>query len=70
VPGDFHRTAETAAQPHRAADAALKEARRALADAAYRFLIRCHKTGLLPQKQLRSACERIGVGVDLRDVRP
>jgi len=70
VPGDFHQTAETAARPHRATDVELKEARRGLANAAYRFLIRCHRAGLLPQKQLRSSCERLGIGVDLRDVTP
>ncbi len=56
--------------PRRAPDGPRRVARRAVADAAHRFLLRCHREGLIPESRLRAACEQLGVGVDPTDVRP
>lgn len=56
-------------RPRRAPDGSRRLARRAVADAAYRFLVRCHSEGLIPESRLRAACEQLHVGVDAMDVR-
>ena len=68
VQGDFLRTAEDVSRPMRAPDAELKVARRALGDAAYRFLVRCYKAGVINKEPLRDLCNQLGIGVDLRDL--
>jgi hypothetical protein len=47
----------------------LEEAKRRLKDAAYKFLLRCHRGGLLDEAGLKAGCERVGTSVDLKDLR-
>lgn len=44
-------------------------ARRRLKDAAYKFLLRCHRAGLVDEGGLRAACDRVGTSVDLDDLK-
>ena len=46
----------------------LKEALRALRDAAYHFLVRCHKTGFIDERRLREAAELVGTGINVSDL--
>jgi hypothetical protein len=55
--------------PRRVPDAALREARRSVTEATYRFLIRCFHDGLIQAKQIRSICEELGIGIDPADLR-
>jgi hypothetical protein len=55
--------------PRRVADADLREARRSVSEAAYRFLVRCCNDGLIPESRLRSLCDSLGIGVDAADLR-
>jgi hypothetical protein len=57
-------TARRAAPPRRVPDRELREARQALVEAAYRFLARCRKEGLVSLAQLAAARETLGVGSD------
>jgi hypothetical protein len=61
-------TQSAPAQLRRVSDAELREARRALCDAAYRFLVRCFKEGLITDARLRAACETLGVSIDRADL--
>jgi hypothetical protein len=54
----------------RVAHGALREARRSLTEATYRFLIRCCNDGLIPESQLRAVCVSLDIGVETTDIRP
>jgi hypothetical protein len=54
--------------PARIRDQELEEAQRRLKDAVYHFLLRCHRTGLLDEGELKNLCERVGTSVDLKDL--
>jgi hypothetical protein len=55
--------------PRRVPDAQLKEARRSLCNAAYRFLVRCHNDGLVEQATLQQACDHLGISIQASDLR-
>lgn len=44
------------------------EARRELIDAAYYFLARCYRIGLLNQEELKQKCDTIGTSIDPNDL--
>jgi hypothetical protein len=47
------------------------QSRQQMCEAAYRFLLRCFRDGLLDESKLRQLCERLNIGVETRDlVRP
>jgi hypothetical protein len=46
----------------------MAEAKQRVKDAAYRFLLRGHRTKLLDRAALIAACERIGTSVDFADL--
>lgn len=50
-------------------DGQLKVARVELIDAAYAFLVRCHKAQLIDEPSLRKALESIGTNLDPSDVK-
>ena len=58
----------TASLPARPPETEIKDARNRLRDSAYRFLVRCHKTGFIDEQTLRDAADSIGTGVDLADL--
>jgi hypothetical protein len=62
-------TQERAAAPTRIPDAQLKQARRSLREAAYRFLVRCFRERVIGEAMLRQACDRLGLGIDPTDLR-
>jgi hypothetical protein len=55
--------------PRRVPDASLREARRSVTEATYRFLVRCCNDGLIPEAQLRAVCNSLGIGVEASDLR-
>jgi hypothetical protein len=55
--------------PRRLPDASLRNARRSVVDATYRFLMRLCNDGLIPEARLRSICSDLMIGVDLADLR-
>ena len=55
--------------PKRAPDADLKDARWALCEAVYRFLLRCLQNGLIEEARLREACGQLDISVDSEDLR-
>jgi hypothetical protein len=55
--------------PRRVPASELKEARRPLCDAMYRFLVRCFHEGLVDESLLRRTCDRLDIGVETRDLR-
>jgi hypothetical protein len=57
------------ALPRRVPDASLREARRSLVDAMYRFLVRLYRDMLISESQLRALCGDLGIGVDPADLR-
>ncbi len=61
---------QTAPQPpRRVPHAELQEARRALTDATYRFLLRSHREDQLDEGAVRSARDNFGIGIDPRDLK-
>jgi hypothetical protein len=56
--------------PRRVPDASLRDARRSVVDATYGFLVRLYNDGLIPQSQVRSLCDSLGIGIDPMDLRP
>lgn len=62
----LHRPMEP---PRRVADANLRDARRSVADATYRFLVRLCNDGLIHESQLRTLCGDLGIGVEQGDIR-
>jgi hypothetical protein len=55
--------------PRRVAHAALREARRSVTEATYRFLVRCCYDGLIPESRLRAICNSLDIGVEASDLR-
>ncbi len=55
--------------PIRTSSDEMDAARRGVQQGCYRFLLRCHRAGLLDELVLRTACERIGVTVESEDLR-
>ena len=55
--------------PKRISSTQLEAARRRVRDAAYHFLVRLLKTGLLSVAELRGLCVRLDTGVDPADLR-
>ena len=55
--------------PHRIPDAGLRDARRALVDSTYAFLLRLCNDGLIPESQFRSECGNLNIGIDPADIR-
>jgi hypothetical protein len=55
--------------PRRVPHANLREARRSVTQATYRFLVRCCKDGLIPESRLRAICSSLGIGVEATDLR-
>lgn len=64
-PGNYVR----ADPPRRLPEARLRDARRSVADATYRFLVRLCNCGLIPESRLRSICNDLEIGVDSADLR-
>lgn len=54
--------------PRRTPDAILREARRSVSEATYRFLVRCYNDGLLPEANLHELCDDLGIGIDSSDL--
>ncbi|MGL6075216.1 MAG: hypothetical protein ACRC8S_13740 [Fimbriiglobus sp.] len=57
------------ASPQRVPDGSLREARRSVVDAVYRFLVRLCNEGLIPETELRARCAELGIGIDPTDLR-
>ena len=55
--------------PIRVSDVEMKQARRAVTDAAYRFFVRCTNEGSITESRLRKACDNIGIGVVVSDLK-
>ena len=62
-------TRRPAAPPRRVPHADLREARRLLCDAAYRFLARCFQEGLVEEATLRRTCDSLGIGIEPTDLK-
>ncbi len=54
--------------PRRTSSKTLDISRRALVDAAYYFLIRCYRMGLLDDHELKQKCDLIGTSIDPNDL--
>ena len=61
-------TEQGASPPRRVPDQELRDARRTLCDAAYRFLLRCYHDRQIDERQLREACGTLGIGIDAADL--
>lgn len=46
-----------------------KESRKELIDSAYYFLVRCHKLGLINEKEIKEYCDIIGTSIDPSDLK-
>ena len=57
-------------RPKRIPDTQRLQARRDLCDAFYRFVVRCHRAGVLELPALRSQCERLDISIDPNDLVP
>ncbi len=55
--------------PKRVPDGPMREARRSLCDAAYRFLVRCYSEGLITEITVREECRALDIGVESGDLR-
>jgi hypothetical protein len=62
--GEDYPNPRRASPPRRVPDRELRAARKSLVEAAYRFLARCRKEGLISLSQVAAARERLGVGSD------
>lgn len=62
-------TRQGVAPPRGIPDSDLGDARRALCDATYRFLVRCFREGLVDEERLRGTCGRLGIGIEAGDLR-
>jgi hypothetical protein len=59
---------QTPPAPTRIPAEQIEEARVGLRHSAYRFLLRCHRSGQLDQAAVRAACERIAVVAEPEDL--
>jgi hypothetical protein len=55
--------------PRRILDANLRDSRRAVSDALYRFLVRLFHDGFIPEQRLRAICTELDIGIDVMDLR-
>jgi hypothetical protein len=55
--------------PRKVPDKELKDARKALCDAARRFLARCCNEGFIEESVFRQACSDLGIAFDATDLR-
>lgn len=55
--------------PRRVGHATLREARRSVTEATYRFLVRCCNDGLIPESKMRAICDELDIGVEAADLR-
>lgn len=55
--------------PRRVGHATLRQARRSVTEATYRFLVRCCNEGLIPESKMRAICEELDIGVEAADLR-
>ena len=55
--------------PIRVSHTELKEARRTVTDAAYRFFVRCTNEGFITESRLREASDDLGIGVEASDLK-
>ncbi len=58
-----------AAPPRRVPGGELGDSRRQLAEATYRFLVRCCREGFIDEDRLRRTCDGLGLGVEAGDLR-
>lgn len=68
-PRDPCCTAAMADPPQRVPSSELRDTRRALCEAAYRFLVRSFNEGLITEPKLRDACGRLGISVATIDLK-
>jgi hypothetical protein len=68
-PPDPRHTEASPSPPRRVPDGPMREARRSLCDAAYRFLVRCYREGLITESALREECRGLDIGVEASDLR-
>jgi hypothetical protein len=61
IPSIDYTSEQKATPPRRIPDRELRKARRALTDAASRFLQRCRRDGLITESQLSQACGSLGL---------
>ncbi len=54
--------------PRRVPHANLRDARRSVTEATYRFLVRCYHDGLIPEARLRAICRSLEIGVEVTDL--
>lgn len=57
-------TQQKPAPPTKVPGSELSDARKALCDAARRFLKRCRKEGFIEESALRQACAKLDIGID------
>lgn len=69
TPGAEFPDATPADQPRRVSDVKMKDARRAMTVAAYRFLVRCCNEQFITEQKLRQLCEGLGIGVESSDLK-
>lgn len=62
-------SASPAPGPRRVPDTELKESRKTLCDAAYRFGVRCCQEGFITESRLREACDELGISVASTDLK-
>ncbi len=55
--------------PLRAPDGPMREARHALCEATYRWLVLCYREGLITEQSVRHACRELDIGVEASDLR-
>ena len=60
---------ESALPPRPIPEGQLREALRALRDAAYHFLVRCYRTDFFDETRLRQAADSVGTGIDVGDLK-
>lgn len=56
-------------RPCAAPDGPMREARHALCEATYRWLVRCYREGLITEQSVRHACRELDIGVEASDLR-
>jgi hypothetical protein len=66
---DPRHTESSAPPPRRVPDGPMREVRRSLCDAVYRFLVRCHREGFITESSVRKECQDLDIGVEAADLR-
>lgn len=65
---DYEHTHRPPPPPRRLPSGELADARRAVGDAFYHFLVRLFREGMLAEDAVRATCGRLDVGVEARDL--